>query len=198
MAVLYSPIGSPDLYSSSTYFVANQNVNFTGGIIENAQNTNFGTGNDYNELNIPDYHADESTSKLSSGNYNYAVSATGNTSLYATTYNSQSQSYQNEKDNASGGLAGGGVTFISNNSSRGNAASSVVAMNNGGITTLSANVNLNTNTAPKQSVLSGPGAGGTDPGGDPTTPPIPVPDGWMFLLLLAAGYGIIKKKFFTA
>ncbi|MBP8945067.1 MAG: hypothetical protein KBG25_04080 [Paludibacteraceae bacterium] len=37
-------------------------------------------------------------------------------------------------------------------------------------------------------------SGGTDPGGDPVGPPIPVGDGIGFLILLALGYGGIKMK----
>ncbi|HRT00728.1 MAG TPA: hypothetical protein P5312_11880 [Bacteroidales bacterium] len=39
-----------------------------------------------------------------------------------------------------------------------------------------------------------PNSGGTDPGGDPVGPPIPVGDGIGFLILLASGYGGIKMK----
>jgi len=33
--------------------------------------------------------------------------------------------------------------------------------------------------------------------GDPTGPPIPVGDGFWVLLLMAGGYAIIKKNFYT-
>lgn len=40
------------------------------------------------------------------------------------------------------------------------------------------------------------GGGGTDPGGDPSGPPIPVDNGIVFLILLAVGYGSVKKNIF--
>jgi hypothetical protein len=196
VAVLYSPLGSPDLYkSSSNCSVANQNVDFNGGAIENDQNISFESGNDYNELNVPDYSSDGSSSKSSSANYSYAASTGANISSNATSYaSSESQSYQNLKNGSSGGMGAGGGSFASNESS-GAVASSAVTMTSGGITTLSA---LTMNLSNKTNQYT-PASGGQNPGGDPEAGTrIPVPDGWGFLLLLAASYGIIKKKFFTA
>lgn len=202
LAILYSPIGSPELYMPSNYCVANQNVDFNGGSIENAKDLNFESGNDYRELNIPDYNSDESSSKLSSGNYSYAATSNNHSSSNATSYSSsESQSYQNLKNGSSGGNMSGGA-FISNSGSGGSSASSAVTMNNGGITTLSANL-----TMASASKIKNPGVqydpnnkdGAQHPGTDPDLKTaIPVSDGWVFLLLLAASYGIIKKKFFMA
>lgn len=200
LAVLYSPIGSPELYTSFDYHVTNQNVNFNGGYIENGQNVNFESGNNYNELNVPDYNSAENSSKLSSGNYNYAANSNYNIYANGTSYaSSESQSYQNMKNGLSGSNISGGSVFISNNSSsHGNSASSAMTMNNGGITTLSApTTNLASNTKKAGDPYT-PNQGGQNPGGDPDPQTrIPVPDGCAFLLLVAASYGIIKKKFFT-
>ncbi len=203
LAVLYSPIGSPELYTSFDYNFTNQNVNFNGGHIENAQNVNFESGNNYNELNVPDYNSAGNSSKLSSGNYNYATNSNYNTSATGTSYaSSESQSYQNMKNGLLGSTMSGGNTFISNNSSsRGIAASSAVTMNNAGITTLSASTTTLASNTKAAGVQYDPNKkdGGQNPGGDPDPQTrIPVPDGWVFLLLLAGSYGIIKKKFFTA
>lgn len=48
-------------------------------------------------------------------------------------------------------------------------------------------------TGPKKVYAYTPNSGGTDPGGDPTGPPIPVGEGWGVLLLLAAGYASFIK-----
>jgi hypothetical protein len=48
-------------------------------------------------------------------------------------------------------------------------------------------------TGPKKVVDYTPNSGATDPGGDPTEPPIPVGEGWGILFLLAAGYASFIK-----
>ena len=189
VGVLYSPIGSPDLYTNQNFYVVNRGVTFQGGKIENAPNSSFGNGDDNHELNVPDY----SSSELKTSNYAVGNSASAKTPSGGTSYGIQSQNFLN-KNSSSGGMGDGGATFITSRSSRNNAGISSVTMTNG-ITTLSTNLST-TNTSTKYSTGASI-SGGTDPGGDPTGPPIPVPDGWGFLLLLAASYGIIKKKFFT-
>jgi hypothetical protein len=196
VALLYSPVGSPDLYKSSTYFVGNQNTNLNGSNIENSPDINFDSGNDYSELNLPEGDS-ENSAKLSSGNYNYAITASNDHDISsAASYSaSQSQSYQNLKNGSSGSMGAGG-SFISGNGGNGGASSSAIAMNNGGITTLSADL---TAISTKRGVSYAGNQGGTDPGGDPDQKTrIPVSDGWLFLLVLATSYGFIKKKFFTA
>ena len=204
LVVLYSPIGSPDLYSSSDYYAGVPNANLSGSNIGSSPNFD-GSGSDYNELNVPDYSSAESSSKSSAG-YSYTAPASGNTSSgAAASYStSESQSYQNSKDGSSGSTGGGGSTFISNNgSSGGSDASSAVSMSSGGITTLSANLSMNSATkAPKspgaQYNPNGVNDGGQHPGSNPDQGTrAPISDGWVFLLLLAAGYGIIKKRFFA-
>ena len=201
LVVLYSPIGSPDLYSSSDYYAGIPNANLSGS---NITSPGFnGSNGDYNELNVPDYSSAENSSKSSAG-YSYTAPASGNASSgAAASYStSESQSYLNSKEGSSSGTAGGGgSTFISNNGSRGgNDASSAVSMSSGGITTLSANLTTSTPSQITKTPGQGyqTGQGGQNPGGDPDPgTSIPVGDGWVFLLLLAVGYGIIKKRFFA-
>ena len=192
LVVLYSPIGSPDLYSSPDY-AGVPNANLSGSSIGNGANFSSESGSD-NELDIPDYGADESSTKLSAS-YSYSAPASNNTTsgAVASYSTSGSQTYQNSKDGSSGSTGGGGSTFISNNGSGGGSdASSTVSMSNGGITTLSSNVTTNSTlqAAPPSQTT------GQHPPHDPKHP-IPVGDGWVFLLLLAASYGIIKKRFFA-
>ena len=192
LVVLYSPLGSPDLYSSSNYYVGVPNANLSGSSIGNGANFSSESGSD-NDLDIPDYSDDESPTKPSAS-YNYSAPASNTSSGTAASYStSGSQTYQNSKDGSSGSTGGGGSTFISNNGSGGGSdASSTVSMSNGGITTLSSNVTTNSTlqAAPPSQTT------GQHPPHDPKHP-IPVGDGWVFLLLLAASYGIIKKRFFA-
>jgi len=186
MAVLYSPIGSPDLYTTDTFFAGNQGVNFNGKSIPNSSDFNGGSSNS-NEINIPDYNSTE----LKSSHYAVAnYPTTGGAS--STSYSVQTQSYQTDKSGSSA-VGGGGSTFISNNSSRSGANSSAVSMTSGGITTLTTNITSNST----RQDASASTTGGTDPGGDPIGPPIPVPDGFGFLLLLAVSYAILKKYFLS-
>lgn len=187
MAVLYSPIGSPDLYKSTNYYAVNQGVIFKGGQIENAPNSSFGTSDDDNELNIPDYSTEQKAYSYSVSNYN--SSSTTTTSSYSVSQQSLTQS-----TTSGTGSSDGGGTFISNNSRGSKSAGTYSVGMKNGITTISSNLNMDNTT--KQGASQGVNDGGTDPGGDPTDPAIPVPDGWGFLLLLAAGYGL-KKNFFT-
>jgi len=199
LVVLYSPLGSPDLYSSSDgFYTAVPNANLSGSNLGNGS-SNFSTTPEYNELNVPDYNSSEVT-RLSSGNYNYTTNSGGSTAstLHTSYAVSQSNPIQGVKENkSSAGVNGGASTFISNNSSKNSDASSSVTMNSGGVTTMSSD--LATPPTTKQAVNYGANQGGTDPGGDPdpTGPPLPISDGWVFLLLLAASYGIIKKRFFA-
>lgn len=71
--VLYSPIGSPDLYSSSDYYAGVPNANLSESSIGNGANFSSESGSD-NELDIPDYSIDESSNKPSAS-YNYTTTA---------------------------------------------------------------------------------------------------------------------------
>jgi hypothetical protein len=190
--VLYSPVGSPDLYSSANYTAGNQSVTFKNGEILNAPNVNYGAENNYNELNVPDYNSERRTNYAVN---NYSATAKNSPSMY-TNYSVQTSSYQNTQISSGNNGIGGGTFISSNRSSNNNAGASSTGFNNG-IATLSTDLNSDNNSITRQGASAGgPNTNWTDPGGDPTGPPIPVGDGWVFLLLLAAGYGIIKKKFF--
>ena len=197
MAVLYSPIGSPDLYKSTNYFAVNQNVDFSEGNIENApKGDGSGYQNDNNQIDIPDYNSSvESTSKYAVNTYS-ATPGSAESTASSSNYPSQSSAYQSSSNaNSGGSTVGGGSTFISSNRSKGSSdASSSVTMNSSGITTLSTEL-TSSSTAQAASPTKDPNSTAHHPGHDPTGPPIPVGDGWIFLLLLAAGYGVWIKKF---
>ena len=188
IVVLYSPFGSPDLYTSKNYYVEYQSVTFKDGTIPNASKIKSSPEYNYNELDIPDVSVSSNTN-YSVGNYSSAPVSYSQGSSYG---GGQTQSYQN--NNSSGGGSGGG-SFIVSGRSGSSAASSGFSMTSG-ITTLSLTSNLNA-TAPKQSVTNNTtDDGGTDPGGDPGGNPIPVGDGWGILVFLGLCYAAFKKRLF--
>jgi hypothetical protein len=185
IVVLYSPVGSPDLYTSQNYYAGNQSEMFKDGVIPNASKIK--SSQDYNDnaAEVPDI-SESLHSNYASGNYSSAPVSSSQGYSYA---GGQTQSYQN--NNSSGG-AGGGGSFVVSGRSGGSAASSGFSMTSG-ISTMSVTSNLNT-SAPKQSSNAYiAGTGGTDPGGDPTDPPIPVGDGWGLFILFGICYAVYKK-----
>lgn len=188
IVVLYSPIGSPDLYSSSqNYYHENRSIAVNAGIIQNAPKSSYSSDNSSNELDIPQ------VSTLSKSNYSVGNYQSSSEPSHGSSYSVESQSYQSNNSSGMGGLNNGGNSFIASGSSRKNAGSSGVVMTNG-ITTLSLTTDLS-NTMTKQSVTNyTAGTGGTDPGGDPTGDPIPVGDGWELLAFLGVIYALFKKK----
>lgn len=191
IAVLYSPIGSPNLYSSQNYYAINQGVNFENNEIPNATKVRTSTDNtDNNDPDIPDVSGTELGATGSSvGNTPSATSSTRGSS-YAM------QSPVSQSNNSSGSTGGGGVVMMGGGGSRSSAGSSGISMTSGGITTLSSS-NLSYSSvkqASKAQTLTT--TGGTDPGGDPTGNPIPVGDGWRIFSLLGVCYAAFKKRGF--
>ena len=187
IVVLYSPIGSPDFYSSAgNYYVAYQPVTVNNAPILNAPKTNSLVESNSDEFIIPDVNL---TSKT---NTNIGGYHSGNASSGGSTYGSmQTQSYQNT--NAGSGGINGGNSFIASGGSRSSAGSSGIIMTNG-IATLSVTSEIN-NTTKQSSNAYTAGTGGTDPGEDPTGPAIPVGDGWGLLILFGIVYCVFKSKY---
>ena len=187
IAVLYSPIGSPDFYSSSgNYYVANQPATVKSGSIANAPKTNSEAESNSDELIIPE------VSTISKTPTTVGRSQPGNTSTGGSSNgNTQTLSYQN--NNSASGTANGGGSFIASGSTRNSAGTSGIIMTNG-ITTMSVTSTVN-NTTKQSSTSYTLGTGATDPGDDPSTPPIPVGDGWGLLIFFGTVYVFIKKKY---
>ena len=192
IVVLYSPIGSPGLYSTQNYFVVNQSVIVHNGTILNAPKSKSVSDNNDNDLNIPEVNT-ELTSNHPIGSY-----LLGSTSSGASTYGSmQTSSYQNS-NSGSGGMGIGG-SFIASGRSSGSSVSSGsgIIMTNG-IAALSTTSDLSTANT-RQSIINTdpvPSTGGTSPGGDPTGDPIPVGDGWGLFLLMGMSYSAFKMRFY--
>ena len=186
IAVLYSPVGSPGLYSSQNYFAANQPAILKQGAIQNAPARKSNQENNESELDMPDI-SPVSKTKFSSGSYN--LPTTSSTGLYSGMQNSSYQS-DNSVRNESGG---NGTAIIAGRSSRNSEGTSGMTLTNG-LTTMSLTSELN--PANRQSATAVTPTGGPDPGGDPTGDPIPVGDGWGILVLLAFSYVLVKRKLF--
>jgi hypothetical protein len=185
LAVLYSPIGSPDLYKQKKYFIENQGVNFRGGI-KNAPKGKNNYQNDELKLSVPDYSSERKNTASSYPVKNTAASYGQSTGYVAMQANDPFM--PNRSSNGSNGNEG--ATFsVGHKSSRNN-----TVFQDNGITTLNTDSKLfaDNNTTRQSTHTYLPNDGGTDPGGDPTNPPIPVPDGFGFLLLLAIGYAVRK------
>ena len=187
MAILYSPIGSPTDYSSLYYYSTNPGVQFQGGIA-NAPTSNNYVDNNEPELILP---LQETTQK-SIAKANISTSVNSEQNLNST---SQINSTGITKNQANSTMSGGALSVSGTTSRTGTNASTAITQQGYGFTSLSTDLTAN-NTTTKQNTLSGAGGGGTDPGGDPTGPPIPVGDGWIFLMFLAGGYVFIKRLFF--
>ena len=187
LVIVYSPIGSPDLYTGNKYIVYNQGVNFSGGIANAPKVHNYAEQNITPDLGIPAYtpeqksyyvHSAGGTSKINNGtNYSVSTPATGRTGTTS----------------GGGGGVSGIATFGFSRSTQSNPASA-----NSGVGSISLTSDLTTVQDPtvttKQGASAGALDGGTDPGGDPTGPPIPVGDGYWLLMLMAAGYAFWKRK----
>jgi len=187
VVVIYSPIGSPELYTTNQYVIYSQGVNFEGGI-PNAPKSGGFQQHETAEVGLPVYTPTSKTYAINS-----AVSSENLSSAKTnySAYSSSSDATGRTGVASSGGGGGSMSSFVSGRSSQNNAISQ-----NTGISTISLSTELNTSN-PKITKPQGAGAavdGGTDPGGDPTGPPIPVGDGFWLLLLMAGGYAFWKIK----
>ena len=207
LAVLYSPLGSPDLYRPKQFYIANQGVNFNGGAIaefsnrvdntkkieiknnnkkysggsNNNSSENLITANNNNARSVKVVIHDSNTSTPnSSANFgrNNAASAISNNSRQVT-----------NNSNVSSGMGGDLYSFSVRNSKNKTTNNLSPELNS-----LSTELDLLTNNTTTRQLDGTPLAGTTDPGGDPFGQPIPIGDGWIFLLCLAAMYGIWKFK----
>jgi len=226
LAILYSPLGSPDLYYTRNYFSENQSVNFNGiGIfkglkdvgsiqskvsslkssvesLKTISNSRKSKGSDYgsaSDLNVPNV-ADKNKKRYqsSSADYSELNKRNGNTnspkinkSGSSITNSGVSVSNNSQSGNNSGSNGGGSSESFSAGS-HGNSHATSNSQNPGAISVVSVNLSSIDSTsllasnysAQKSTQFIDPGAG--DPLGDP----VPIPEGWGYLILLAVGYSL--------
>jgi hypothetical protein len=202
LALLYSPIGSPDLYHPQKYFAANMGVDFSKITIINAPMNGYVSAPSSSELIVP------MSDRASTHSYNYSVNATGQTVLRSAgaVRRPSRASYANRQgrvsaaaNSASAGSAGGGNS-MTYNTQRGVSSSNqnpevVISIPQLDLNLFSvsdstfqksADSNLNSTESQPQKVH-----GLTSPDGSPIEA-APIGDGWVFLIILAAIYGIFK------
>ena len=216
LALLYSPIGSPDLYRHRNYFNENQGVNFNGSgisrgsrdisflkVLKNAPRSVRGNQNQDAELNVP-------TANNNPGKgYTYQVTGSSKsfsqTKAVITIANNHFTSANriNEgigsSSNSGGGGGGGMSSGITSNSVSRKSSQSDSGIQSGGVSSMSVDLSvfgdstvnqINKNTQKVDSLV--------DPGDPALDQPIPVPEGWSFLILsglVYCGYiQLIKKR----
>ena len=179
LVVAYSPIGRPDLYVGTGYYISNQGVNFKEGIANAPKGTAYATEED--ESDIPDYTPTTDNNVDNSGNA--SEYSPQNTNNGAANYSRASGSNQGSGQNGSIILAGNSSKSAQGTATQSNDASS-----------LSSDLTL-TSSASTDRQAAGPNkpTGGRDPGGKNPKNPIPVGDGGCILIFMATGYIIYKK-----
>lgn len=192
LLVLYSPLGSPDLFKQNSYYYASANEGRSSYDAKISNGAEFSSiGKDSRSTVVPTYSV-TNKNKASSYSINNGSSKSkmGNhvqqlPSNPPITKDSKSSSVGGN-DGFGGGLAG-----------LGNGSNSSTKNSNSGLISMSSDFSLMAdNDITKQGGGLDNPLGTTDPGGDPTGPVIPIPDGWGFLLALALAYGVIKRSFF--
>jgi len=187
IAVLYSPIGSPDFYTSSKNRTESLKVAPFNETIANAPKRDAMSENAQDKPEIPELSPPSITNRGIGNTVSKMNSSTGSINRVA-----QFPTYHHTNTVSTGihespFLAGGGK--------RNSAGSSAILMTNG-ITTLSVTSEVN-NTVSKQNATDQITTtdGLSDPGYiEPTGDPIPIGDGWELLVFLGVCYGFFKRN----
>lgn len=180
VAVLYSPVGSPDMYTPSTYF-QNSGVDFSTTTIQNASSGRY-SGSD----NLSSF---EMTVGIQQGANYLSYSPT---SMGVSTSSNGFYGFSSQRNQSSTGVSqfGGSGMIAGKASGKGSNSGSGSAIG------MASNLNSSSmfeGSSNRQSAPYTPNSGATDPGEDPTGNPIPVGDGLPFLLVLVAIYVGWKK-----
>lgn len=212
LALLYSPLGSPDLYSKRKYYEPNQGVNFNNisiykghepvSFIKTIKNAvKHVTSNDSNDptfeipVNLESKKFNYSVSTVSSKNYRTG-SINGN-----VTYNARKQ----QSSTSSGGNQMSGSS--SNGSYTNNVANHSQSTSTVSSLSFSSNIEVVStgNTVFSDTTLFADASNNiqpqrinnySDPGSEPASNPIPVGDGWIALLVMVLSYCGFKMNLF--
>jgi len=181
VAVLYSPMGSPELYYSTEYYY---------------QNGLYSTGANENIPPLVNSSSNKLLQSFSSQTYESEI----NKSIY-TISNSQtskfffSNSIFNQTDNfKSKGNRSGVDGFLGNTTILDGSRKDVLADNNSVFSMTPTTTLFEGYLNNRQSIGYSSNTGASDPGEDPIGSPIPVGDNCIFLLFLALGYVLWKEK----
>lgn len=199
LALLYSPLGSPDLYHPRKYFSEYQGVNFNKTAIVNAPRG--GSNGNYagNELEIPTNKSEQKK------NYNYSVNATAN-SVFNSAGSVNVQNLSKEAIRQIAGSIGGSGNSGSGGNTNNNGGSSNFSVprgsnNNlgGGIASSRLDLSLfsdSTATTTQASEYAQQRANSSDTGSDPLNEPVPVGDAWIFMIVMTLVYCGFKTNVF--
>ncbi len=181
LVVAYSPIGRPDLYVGTSYYISNQGVSFKGGIANAPKGMAYATEEEESEIEdyapTPDYNANNSG--------NASEYSPQNTNSGATNYSSASGSNQ--------GSGQSGSVILAGNSSKGSAQGRATAQSNDA-SSLSSDLTLTSSASTdRQAAKPDKKDGGNDPGRHHPNP-VPIGDGFWVLLLIASAFAIWKKQ----
>jgi len=189
LIVLYSPIGNPETYNQNNYY----------STIQEANNYISGFSNSTNHRITYKEGKHISTQTSSSGSNTANSYLINNKSIGSKVQNSvqpnitnvnSTKDYKNSVlgyDEFIGGISAIGVGGTNNYSSL--STSGLISMSN------DQSLLADNNLTRQGTGLDNP-TGTTDPGDDPSGPPIPIPDGWGFLFALVIIYAVIKRSFF--
>jgi hypothetical protein len=212
LALLYSPLGSPDLYRHRIYFSEDQGVNFNrSGIskastsisfikaIKNAPGNTFGNQTDDSGLNIP---TDNKTQRnkynnTASGSTKQVIQNIAAVTIHNNHFSSNMRTgeFNGSRNNSTSGggstsVAGLSNTFGSHKSSQTNSGSQ-----NGGINTANLDLSVFGDSTANQINKNIEKADASID--TPLDQPVPIPDGWSFLMLsglIYCGYIFLKKR----
>lgn len=203
LLVLYSPFGSPDLYNNQKFYIANQGVAFNGSPLSTYGSKTLSLNNvdikNNSKKYVNNYNGTAANSLSATITANSAKKMTINNAGASSSINSGGSANisfvsntptNNSTNNSGAGFGGDLYSYGSKNSKNKNNSG-----NSPELTSLSTNLGMlpsitSDNTTKQGGTTSL--AGTTDPGGDPFGDPIPIGDGWIFLLCLAGTYAVWK------
>lgn len=182
LVVAYSPIGRPDLYVGTSYYISNQGVNFKGGIANAPKGASYAAEEDESE--IPDYTPAT----------DYTSDNGGNASEYSPQNASNGVANYSKTNGTNQGSAQNRSIILAGNSSKSSAQGTATAQSND-VSSLSSDLTLTSSASiDRQAAAPNKPTGGRDPGGKNPKNPIPVGDGGLILLLMAGAFAIWKKQ----
>lgn len=226
LLLLYSPWGSPDLYNKKVYFAENQGVNFgsisisreyieigtvkanvrsLSSVVNAPKNGHIGTTRNI-ELNVEDnYSKRKQSNRTSNANYTGANPTSNKIIAYNKITNSRSiRSNRGSSENSETDNNGSKSSNSSTNSMKG--TSSLNNFNDSsfgksanlpkGIKLSNVDLTLFSDSTSMLAMGSAQKSDASDPGDEPGPDPVPIPEGWGFLLALAAIYVVLKHKTF--
>lgn len=179
LVVAYSPIGRPDLYVGTSYYINNQGVNFKGGIANAPKGMAYATEEEDSE--IADY------APISEYNADYG----SNSSEYSPQNTNTEDANYSSASGSNKGSGQSGFMVLSGNASKGSAQGTATAQSNDA-SSLSSDLTLTSSASTDRQAARGTN-GGRDPGGKNPKNPIPVGDGMWMLLIMASGYVFWRK-----